>query len=323
LYEIRHIGQNRDRQRASLHPRSSCLREVQGVDGRRRFLGVTMSLTDSEPQTERKDEALVTRSWLFAPGHSERLVRKALDAGADAVVLDLEDAVPNQLKERARELVAEVAASHPCWVRVNRPRTELCERDLIALAGRVGGFRIPKVESSADVDWLAERAPGIRLDCTIESARGVLAAFEIASNSNCNLVSYGGLDLALDLGISGGETEMLAARSLIVLATRASAKPAPSDGVYPFIRDRKGLRTAAEASKRLGFFGKAALHPDQIAVINECFTPDASDLVWAERVLEAFEASEGAATTLSDGQFVDAPVAERARRLLDAKSHSG
>ena len=97
------------------------------------------------------------RSWLFAPGHNERHLSKVFDAGADVVLLDLEDAVPESLKESARALVAEAAKSRPCWVRVNRPGSETCVRDLEALAGSVSGFRVPKVESAEDVAWVAER----------------------------------------------------------------------------------------------------------------------------------------------------------------------
>ena len=98
------------------------------------------------------------RSWLFAPGHNEKLLRLVFDSGADVVLLDLEDAVPPDIKDRAREMVAEVAAARPCWVRVNRARTELCERDLDAVAGSALGLRIPKVESAEEVAWVAERA---------------------------------------------------------------------------------------------------------------------------------------------------------------------
>src|SRR6185312_11515513 len=99
-------------------------------------------------------------------------------------------------------------------------------------AGRVSGIRIAKVESAADVAWVAERAPGVPLDCSIESARGVLGAFEIACARACVLLSYGGLDLAADLGIAGGEQETLYARSHLVIAARSAGKPPPSDGVH-------------------------------------------------------------------------------------------
>ena len=256
------------------------------------------------------------RSWLFAPGHNERLLRLVFDVGADVVLLDLEDAVPPDTKDRARALVAEVAAARPCWVRVNRAPSEACARDLDALAGSVLGLRIPKVESAAEVAWVAERAPDIPLDCTIESARGVLAAFDIASAPACALLSYGGLDLAADLGIAAGEQESLFARSYLVIAARAAGKPPPSDGVHPFLEDDAGLRRETETARRLGFFGKSAIHPRQVPIIHEVFAPTPDELAWAKRVLAAFEESGGAATRTPDGEFVDLPVAERARGLL-------
>jgi citrate lyase subunit beta/citryl-CoA lyase len=258
------------------------------------------------------------RSWLFAPGHNEKLLDVVFDAGADVVLLDLEDAVPPDIKDRAREMVAGVAATRPCWVRVNRPRSELCERDLEALAGSVLGLRIPKVESAADVAWVAERAPGVPLDCTIESARGVIACSEIASAAACALLSYGGLDLTADLGIAGGEQETLFARSFLVVAARAAGKPPPSDGVYPFLNYDDGLRKEAEAARRLGFFGKSAIHPRQVPIIHATFAPTSEEVEWARRIMSAFEESGGAATRTADGEFVDLPVAERARRLLGA-----
>lgn len=232
------------------------------------------------------------------------------------MLLDLEDAVPPQLKDRARELVARVAAERPCWVRVNRPLTDECRSDLAALAGGVSGLRLPKVEAASDVDWVAQRAPGVPLDCTIESARGLLAAFDIASHPACVSLAYGGLDFAADLGIAGGEQETLFARSFLVVASRAAGKPPPSDGVHVLIDDDEGLGREAEAARRLGFFGKSAIHPRQVPIINEVFTTSAAEVGWAERVLAAFEASGGAATKLPDGEFVDKAVAERARQVL-------
>lgn len=268
------------------------------------------------PRTRADSSLDVPRSWLFAPGHNEKLLTRVFQAGADAVMLDLEDAVPSALKDRARALVVEAARANACWVRVNRPLTEACMRDLDALAGLARGFRLPKVESPSEIEWVAERVPGIPLDCTIESARGVLAVKEIASSPRCALLSYGSVDLARDLGIEGGELETLFARSSIVLAARAAGKPPPSDGVYTLIDDDDGLRREAEAARRLGFFGKSAIHPRQVAVINDVFTPTQEQVDWANRVLSAFEEAGGAATRLPDGEFVDLPVAERARELL-------
>jgi citrate lyase subunit beta / citryl-CoA lyase len=259
------------------------------------------------------------RSWLYAPGHSERILGKVFDAGADAVLLDLEDAVPAGLKETARRQVVEVLESHPeAWVRINAARTEQAAADLEAVAGRCAGLRVPKVESAGDVAWVAERAAGLPLTCGIESALGVVRAFEVASCAPVRELAFGGADLALDLGVAGGWEETLYARSALVVASRAAGRSAPVDGVFTDLGDLAGLRAAAQRARRLGYFGKSALHPRQVPVINEVFQPGPEELDWARRILEAFERSGGAATRLEDGEFVDAPVAERARRLLEA-----
>lgn len=259
------------------------------------------------------------RSWLFGPGHDERILAKVFDAGADAVLLDLEDAVPPDRKAIARSRVVEALGSHPgAWVRVNKPGTAMAAEDLEAVAGRCAGIRVPKVESPADVEWVAQRAPGIPITCSVESALGVVRAFEIASHARARDLTYGGVDLGLDLGIEGGWQETHYARSALVIASRAAGKGPPIDGVHTRLDDLDGLRREAEAARRLGYFGKSAIHPRQVPVINEVFKPTTAELRWARRVMDAFERAGGAATRLEDGEFVDVPVAERARRILEA-----
>jgi len=258
------------------------------------------------------------RSWLFAPGHSDRVLRRAFDVDADAVLLDLEDSVPAEQKRKARDQVREVLASHPeAWVRINRPRDAFAEADLAAVGGRCAGVRIPKVASEADVEWVAERLEGVPLTCTVESALGVTRAFEIASHPRTRDLVIGTADLALDLGIEAGWEETVVARSALVIASRAAGKGAPIDGAHAQIDDLDGLRRAAESARRLGYFGKSAIHPRQVAVINEVFRPTATELEWARRVLDAFERAGRAATRLEDGELVDVPIAERARRILE------
>ena len=258
----------------------------------------------------------MTRSWLFAPGHNEKLLDKVFQVGADEVLLDLEDAVPADMKDRARAMVAGTISSRRAWVRVNRPNTDTCERDLGAVAGHAAGLRIPKVESAGDVHWVRERAPDLPLTATIESALGLLRAYEIASALGVVNLAYGGADLAVDLNIDeSGEEETLYARSHLVVASRAAGIEAPSDGVYTNLNDDDGLRRSAMRGRRLGFGGKSAIHPRQVPIINEIFSPTQSDRDWAAKVLAAFESSGGAATKLDDGTFVDTAVAERARRI--------
>jgi citrate lyase subunit beta / citryl-CoA lyase len=257
------------------------------------------------------------RSYLFAPGHNAKLLERVFDAGADAVMLDLEDAVPPDAKERARAMVADVLADHPSWVRVNLPQTELCAADLDAVAEAAFGIRIPKAESPEDVAWVAERAPGKPIICAIESARGLLAAAEIAAASGVRHLAMGGVDLRRDLNAEAGNLQTLYARSHIVVASRAAGLEAPIDSVYPRLDDDAGLREQAEFARSLGFFGKSAIHPRQLAILHEVFTPSDEEVAWAREVVAAFEAAEGEAFQLPSGEFVDVPVAERARRVLE------
>ena len=293
------------------------------------------------------------RSYLFAPGHNAKLLDRVFTAGADALMLDLEDAVPPAAKDLARRMVAAKLAdppaaltSHPfgslrtpstgcedtegvrsgglaeppapvrAWVRVNAARTDLCAADLDAVAADAYGIRIPKAESPEDVAWVADRAPGKPIICAIESARGLLAAAEIAAAPGVAHLAMGGVDLQRDLGTDGSDTAALYARSHLVVCSRAARIGPPIDSVYPRLADDDGLRAQAELARSLGFFGKSAIHPRQLPVLHAVFTPTEQELAWAREVLAAFEAADGGAAALPDGEFVDLPVARRAERLL-------
>jgi citrate lyase subunit beta / citryl-CoA lyase len=257
------------------------------------------------------------RSYLFAPGHNAKLLAKVFHVGADEVMLDLEDAVPPDAKDRARAMVAQVAAERPAWVRINAVGTATCEADLDAIVGLAAGIRIPKVESPDEAQWVAERAPGTPLIGAIETARGVLAAAEIATVDGIRHLSMGGVDLRRDLNAGEGNLQTLYVRSHLVVVSRAAGLEPPIDSVYPHLGDEAGLREQAAFARSLGFFGKSAIHPCQLAALHEVFTPTESDLAWAQEVIAAFENSGGEALQLASGEFVDAPVVERARRLLE------
>jgi len=293
------------------------------------------------------------RSYLFAPGHNAKLLDRVFTAGADALMLDLEDAVPPAAKDLARRMVAAKLAdppaaltSHPfgslrtpstgcedtegvrsgglaeppapvrAWVRVNAARTDLCAADLDAVAADAYGIRIPKAESPEDVAWVADRAPGKPIICAIESARGLLAAAEIAAAPGVAHLAMGSVDLQRDLGTDGSDTAVLYACSHLVVCSRAARIGPPIDSVYPRLTDDDGLRAQAELARSLGFFGKSAIHPRQLPVLHAVFTPTEQELAWAREVLAAFEAADGGAVALPDGEFVDLPVAQRAERLL-------
>jgi citrate lyase subunit beta / citryl-CoA lyase len=260
---------------------------------------------------------VIHRSYLFAPGHNTKLLSRVFDAGADAVVLDLEDAVPADAKDRAREMVAEAIRDRPAIVRVNEPGSPECEADLAAVAPAAAGIRIPKCETPEDVAWVAERAPGVPLICAIETAVGVLAAARIAAVPGVEHLSMGGVDLRRDLHAGPGVLPTLYVRSHLVVVSHAAGLAPPIDSVFPRLDDDAGLREETSHARDLGFFGKSAIHPRQLPVLHEVFTPSEEELSWAHTVLEAFERAGGAALRLPDGEFVDKPVAQRAQRLLD------
>ena len=260
------------------------------------------------------------RSYLFAPGHNAKLLDRVFTAGADALMLDLEDAVPPAFKADARRMVAGALISPPAparaWVRVNTARTDACAADLDAVSEHAYGIRIPKTESPDDVAWVAARAPGKPIICAIENARGVLAAQEIGAAPGVRHLAMGGVDLQRDLNTTGGNAQTAYVRSHLVVCSRAAGIDPPIDSVFPRLDDDAELRSQAEFARSLGFFGKSAIHPRQLPVLHDVFTPSERELAWAQEVLEAFDAAGGAALRLPDGEFVDLPVAQRARRVL-------
>ena len=258
------------------------------------------------------------RSQLFAPGHDANLLGKVFEAGADAVILDLEDAVAADQKETARAMVARaLLVGNAGWVRINEAGSEAARADLDALRGLPAGIRVPKVESPEAVRWVAERAPNIPLAAAIETARGLLAAAEIARAPGVRMLAFGGLDLQRDLWTSDGGLALLYARSHLVVCSRAAGIEPPIDAVHPQLADLEGLRDAARLARSVGMFGKSAIHPRQLPVIHEVFTPSRDDVAWAREVVAVFDAAGGAAARLAGGEFVDKPVADRARRLLE------
>ena len=267
------------------------------------------------------------RSYLYVPGDDGPKIEKALAGEADAVVLDLEDAVTPNRKEEARAMVASVLGSvpeKPVFVRVNAVGTELAAVDMDAIAGAyLTGLRLPKVESVEGVNLAAETLEGLQsgatIQCLIESALGLERAFEIAtSHDRVSGIGLGEADLAADLGVTD-EAGLLYARSRIVGAARAAGLPHPVQSVYTKVGDLEGLRRSTEAGKRLGFVGRSTIHPSQVPVVNEAFTPDANEVAGALELLERLEdetASGTGAFVLDDGRFVDRAVVESARLTL-------
>ncbi|RRO19459.1 CoA ester lyase [Saccharopolyspora rhizosphaerae] len=262
----------------------------------------------------------LARSWLYAPGHRPDLVRKALEGPADAVVVDLEDAVPPAQKEQARDAVVAICdtAADRVWVRINASGTKWADGDAAALSGSPpAGVRVPKAEDPATVAALAERT-GLPLQLLIESARGLRRVFELAE---CHPlvagVSPGEADLAADLRIRD-RRELAWARARIVTANRAAGLPSPVASVWTDLSDTAGLAEDSAALRDAGFFGRSVIHPSQIAPVHRAFTPDRDEVQRARALLDALDVAGDSSTWVDDrGRFVDPAVVAGARWVAE------
>jgi len=279
------------------------------------------------------------RSFLFVPGDRPERLAKALASAADAVILDLEDAVAPAAKPAARAALAQ------CWpglgpaerqrllVRVNAVPTPWHGDDLAlletlpGLAG-LGGLVLAKAESASQLQAVARRLPGLPLLPLIESAQGLLQLQAIAQVPEVLRLVLGHIDLQADLGMACGpdEAEMLPARWQLVLASRGAGRVAPVDGVTVALDEPGQTLSDARRARRLGFGAKLCIHPSQIEAVHQGLAPSAAECDWARRVLAAADAvgdALGAGALRVDGRMVDAPVLALARRWLALEHHPG
>lgn len=249
---------------------------------------------------------------LFVPGDRPERFGKAASAGADAVIIDLEDAVAPQAKAPARDALPAALAT-PMLVRVNAAGTPWHAED-VAAAARIGptGVMLPKAEDMATLDQVAAvLGPSIPLIALIETARGLAAARALAAHPAVRRIAFGSIDFSADLGCAHVREALLAARAELVLASRLAGLAAPVDGVTTAIDDAALITDDARHARALGFGGKLAIHPRQIAPIRAGFAPDAAEIAWAERVL-----ASGDSAAAVDGAMVDEPVRIRAKAIL-------
>ena len=279
------------------------------------------------------------RTALFAPGNRPDRAEKAIGLGADAVIIDLEDAVPIAEKESSRPLVRELLDKHPgkrMYVRINALTTPYAKGDLDAVASQnLVGIMLPKVESPEDVfeiDRLLTdlenrnqlEVGGLEVISICETAKGLEAIYPIVSarpeHQRIGTVAFGAADYTLDLGISltreGKELEYPRVR--IPIACRAAGIMPPLDTPWMVdLKDIDGLIQDAMKAKACGFQGKIVIHPNQIEPCHEVFTPTEEEIASAKRVIEAFVEAEreGKAAIQLEGKFIDYPVVEKARRI--------
>jgi citrate lyase subunit beta/citryl-CoA lyase len=277
------------------------------------------------------------RTYLFVPGDRPERFAKALASGADAVILDLEDAVPPPAKDAARAAVAQALAALPAAqaarlvVRINGEESDGFAADLQMLAAAAAAaarpaVMLPKAERVATLEQVQAACPGAVVLALVESARGVVAAEALACAPGVARLVFGTLDYALDLDLEVsaaapfGQVGLDAAASRIAVASRAAGLAAPVAGVTAALDDEAALLADWARARAHGFGAKLCIHPRQVAPIHAALAPSAAERAWAERVLAAAEAAAGAAVQL-DGRMVDKPVIERARRIRERAAH--
>jgi citrate lyase subunit beta/citryl-CoA lyase len=279
------------------------------------------------------------RSFLFVPGNRERMLAKSLTTAADALLLDLEDAVPAAEREAALDMVAAflpTARPRPVFVRINHPSDEHSEVEVRRLAAlSVTGFFVPKVESAAEVQtvdrWITEveaeaglPAGEIVLVPVVESALGLLRAFESASAAprvgSIGLASGENGDFQTDVGYDWSPQghELLFARSKLVVDARAAGLPYPIDGVFADLDHEDDLITETTESKRLGFKGRMVIHPKQVDPVNRIYTPGSDEVAYYRRLLIAYDeaVAAGRGSANFEGKMIDYAMAERARSVI-------
>lgn len=294
----------------------------------------------AQEKAKRKTMSEDMRSFLFAPGHLWNQVMTSATAGADVFAIDLEDTVPPDAKEAARENLeraGRLAAKHKevLFVRINGVDSEWWEQDVeAALNANAAGLWLPKCEAPETVRRVAElvealenrkeRAQaetGIELVPTLETPLGILKALEIAvSHERVRRLALGAYDLWLAMSLPGVPTErgrLDVPRWLFALAAHAAGVQAV-DTAFGATDDIEGLVADAEDAHRIGFTAKACIHPVQVEPVNKVFTPSEVDVANAKEIITAFEdaLAMGRGTTLVHGQFVDGPVARQAEALL-------
>lgn len=256
------------------------------------------------------------RAPLFVPADRPERFAKAATSGADAVILDLEDAVAEGAKETARSALRSDFTDKPVIVRVNAIGSAAFEADLAAVATlRPDAIMLPKAEDVHQIGALNDVLP-CPVIALIESARGLAIARKIAATKGVVRLAFGSVDFCADLGCAHAREVLLAARFELVLASRLAGISAPLDGVTVLLDDLSATSEDAAHAREIGMTGKLCIHPKQVAPVLRAFAPSQSDIDWAHRVL-----ASGDGAVQVDGAMVDEPVRLRARAILEQSDH--
>ncbi len=288
-------------------------------------------MTSANPMTAKVAQA---RTLLFVPGNRPERFEKAVRAGADAVILDLEDSVPAAAKADARAAIGQAwpqlqTLGVPLLLRINPVSTEAGAADIAWLAGLSGpaapaAVMVPKAESVQDLEHVHRQLNGVATLALIESAAGYAALPSLGSAAGVLRLVVGHIDFIADTGLQcdDDEAQLAPLRFAVNIATRVNQLAPAVDGVTVNISDPEQLRKDVQRTLRFGFGGKLCIHPSQVEGIHEALRPTEEELAWARKVLAADAKSNGAAVQV-DGRMVDLPVVLQARRTVARAAVSG
>ncbi|MEN1967799.1 CoA ester lyase [Lentibacillus sp. N15] len=279
---------------------------------------------------------MLNRSLLFVPADKEKMLLKINQLAADIILIDLEDAIAIDDKPSGRDLIRKHIDQwkKPVFIRVNSIETNAFQEDMLLLkqlshSGALQGVMLPKSSSEKDIKTLAKylEAAGqvakLRIIPLIESALGVKNAYEIAAaDPRVTRLAFGGVDFTNDIGaeVTTDETELLYARSEIIVSSRCADIGQPIDTVYTDFKNSEGFSKNCAFARSLGFGGKLLIHPAQIEMANTAFVPTAEEMAFAKRLIAQAVKEKGAFQL--DGKMIDKPIIDKAQRILDAYESS-
>ncbi|UUS64530.1 MULTISPECIES: CoA ester lyase [unclassified Acinetobacter] len=262
------------------------------------------------------------RSYLFVPANRIERFEKALNTDADAVIIDLEDAVPFDLKQSSRDALAAWLQDHPehqVMIRVNSSQTEWFLADIeLAKFPNVSAIVLPKAETSAEIEAVL-KIRDIGIFPLIETPQGFANVRQIACTKHVIALMFGTIDFQLEMNMNGGYLELLSFRNEIVLASQLAKIQAPVDGVTVDFKDEDLIQLETQQAKNLGFAGKLCIHPNQVNLVNQTFNPSAQEITWANQIMQAVADAKGQAVSLN-GKMIDLPVILQAQKIIDRAS---
>lgn len=259
-----------------------------------------------------------SRSFLFVPANRTERYSKALNSGSDAVIIDLEDAIPTEHKLESRALLKQWLLDHPTekvMIRVNADQTEWFAEDIqLAQLSNVTALVLPKAEQKKAFEAI-QKIRSIDVYPIIETPYGMAHVEQIAQFPAVQALMFGSIDFQLEMDMTGDYLELMSFRNRMVLASKLAGIENPIDGVTADFANTELVRTETLQAKKLGFQGKLCIHPNQVKIVNQTFNPSPEEIQWAQEIIKAVQAADGQTISLN-GKMIDKPIILKAEKIL-------